>query len=140
MTAMAPDTRLTAPFWAAAAAHRLVRPVCRACGSSHFTPQWACPHCLSTDWAYERSSGRGIVYSSTVVHRGPDTSWPTPYVLVIVDLDEGWSMLSRLLPGSGGTPTDRSYAGTEVEVRFVPEDRPPHRTLPVFAPVDGSVA
>ena len=125
------DEGLTAPFWAAAAAGRLVRPVCRDCGRSHFTPKWSCPHCHSENWAYEVSAGHGTVYSSTVVHRGPDDTWPTPYVLAIVDLAEGWSMLSRLAVTDPGDT--ESFAGREVVVRFEPEGREPHRTLPVFA-------
>ena len=122
---------LTAPFWTAAAEGRLVRPVCRDCGRSHFTPKWSCPHCHSENWAYERSSGRGEVYSSTVVHRGPDDTWPTPYVLAIIDLEDGWSMLSRLV--IHGPAESESFRGRKVEVRFEGEGREPHRTLPVFA-------
>ena len=122
---------LTEPFWDAATRGVLVRPVCRKCGLSHFTPKWSCPHCLSEDWGYEPSTGRGVVYSSTVVHRGPDPTWPTPYVLVIVDMEEGWSMLSRLVVPSPGDC--ESFGGRAVEVRFEPEGREPNRTLPVFA-------
>ena len=128
---------LTAPFWAACTRGELVRPLCLACDRSFFTPRWSCPHCRSTDWEYRRSSGRGSVYSSTVVHRGPDASWPTPYVLAIVDLDEGWSMLSRLQPGAE-PDTDSAHIGNRVHVDFVPEGRPPHRTLPVFVLEDPS--
>lgn len=130
------DAGLTDPFWAAAAQGQLVRPVCRDCGRSHFTPKWSCPHCHSEHWAYEPSNGRGRIYSSTVVHRGPDATWPTPYVLVIVDLEEGWSMLSRLLVDAPGDT--ESFAGRSVQVRFQQEAVPPNRTLPVFALVGAS--
>lgn len=125
------DTGLTAPFWAAAAAGQLVRPVCHECGRSHFSPQWACPHCHSENWDYQPSTGLGQVYSSTVVHRGPDTTWATPYVLAIIDLDDGWSMLSRLVDVGDDLRT-QSFSGRRVRVRFEPEGREPNRTLPVF--------
>lgn len=128
---------LTGAFWKAAAAGRLVRPVCNACGHSFFTPRWSCPACHSEDWSYQESSGRGRVYSHTVVHRGPDTSWDVPYILAIIDLDEGWTMLSRLVGMDPVTLDPRAVAGTAVRVQFEPEQRPPHRVLPVFAPTGG---
>lgn len=122
---------LTDEFWAAAAAGRLVRPVCGSCGRSFFTPRWSCPYCRSEEWNYQESSGTGTVYSATVVERGPDETWSTPYTLAIIDLDEGWSMLSRLFNGDGPALEPLSL-GHRVSVRFVPEGREPHRTLPVF--------
>lgn len=102
-------TELTEPFWAAARRRELVRPLCSACGCSFFTPQVACPHCLSEDWSYVPSSGRGVVYSATVVHRAPFPGIETPYELAMIDLEEGWTMLSEIVGGEGrptpiGTP------------------------------------
>lgn len=132
------EVGLTDEFWSAAGQGRLLRPVCGECGRSFFTPRWSCPFCRSEDWSYQPSTGRGRVYSSTVVHRGPDESWTTPYVLAIVDLDEGWSMLSRLVLDEHTDPNCASFSGLDVAVRFVSEKRPPHRMLPVFAPASGS--
>lgn len=102
---MSEATELTAGFWSAAADRELVRPVCEDCGRSFFTPQIACPGCLSENWAYRRSSGRGVVYSSTVVHKAATPDIEVPFGLGIVDLEEGWSMLTTLLgdrvPGIG---------------------------------------
>lgn len=123
---------LTAPFWAAARDHVLVRPLCRACGTSFFTPQIACPACLSEEWSYEPSSGRGTVYSATVVHRAPLAGFDPPYQVGIVDLEEGWSMLGNLLDG----PRRPTPIGTEVEVAWIEVDA--DLTLPVFGPVDGA--
>lgn len=123
---------LTEGFWAATARQELVRPVCDACGTSFFSPRWACPGCLAEHWSYVPSTGRGTVYSHTVVFRGPDDSWAVPYVLVIVDLEEGWSMLSRLVVEDAASLVDARLGGRAVEVAFVDEDRPPHRVLPAF--------
>src|SRR5438105_14741017 len=86
--------RLTAPFWAAAAGRVLVRPVCADCGRNFFSPQIACPACLSENWSYLPSSGRGTVYSATVVHKAPSPDFDVPYRLAVVELEEGWSMLA----------------------------------------------
>ena len=90
-------TGLTAGFWAAASRRELVRPVCQDCGRNFFTPQIACPACLSENWTYETSAGRGRVYSATLVHRSPGPGFAVPFGLGIVDLDEGWSMLAALV-------------------------------------------
>jgi uncharacterized protein len=105
---------LTEPFWEAARRHELVRPVCRACGKSFFTPQIACPHCTSEEWDYRVSSGRGVVYSATLVHRAPFDGFDVPYELAIIDLAEGWSMLGNI--AGDGTPTS---IGTPVEVDWI---------------------
>ncbi|MGQ0631203.1 MAG: Zn-ribbon domain-containing OB-fold protein [Sporichthyaceae bacterium] len=115
---------LTAPFWAAARSGVLVRPVCRDCGGSFFSPQIACPQCLSENWAYERSSGRGTVYSVTVVHKAPSPEFEVPYVLAVVDLDEGWSMLANLV--------DSAPIGTPVELTWIERGE---RALPAFRAV-----
>lgn len=123
---------LTEPFWAAARERRLVRPYCPVCDRSFFTPQIACPRCLSTDWEYRESSGRGTVYSATVVHRAPYPGFTSPYHVAIVDLDEGWQMLSNVVGtdesgGAGGTPIP---IGTRVTVDWLPLDE--RIVLPVF--------
>lgn len=130
---------LTQPFWDASALGRLVRPVCKVCHHNFFTPSLACPVCLSEDWSYERSDGLGRVYSHTTIHRGPDQSWSVPYVLAIVDLQEGWSMLSRLLVAPPDDLTPGSLIGLPVKVIFVPEDRPPYRSLPAYVPLEAGV-
>ena len=117
------STALTADFWAAAARRELVRPVCRDCGRSFFTPQVACPACLSEDWVYRPSSGRGTVYSSTVVHKAPSPGFTVPFGLGVVDLEEGWSMLATLV-GDRLPPI-----GSAVEVTWIERDG---RTQPAF--------
>lgn len=119
-------TELTREFWAAAHRHVLVRPLCQACGRSFFVPQAVCTHCLSSDWAYAPSSGRGVIYSATVVRRAPYPGFDAPFHLAVVDLEEGWSMLTNVVdaadePVAIGTPV--RVAWLEVDERY---------TLPVF--------
>lgn len=121
-------SRLTEEFWAAARRHELVRPLCHACGRSFFTPQAVCTHCLSPDWSYARSSGRGVVYSSTVVHRPPFPDMAGPFHLAIVDLEEGWSMLSNVAV----EPAAPVAIGTRVRVDWLDLDG--GFVLPVFVP------
>lgn len=118
---------LTEPFWAAARERRLVRPYCPACDHSFFTPQIACPRCLSTDWEYRESSGRGVVYSATVVHRAPYPGFTSPYHVAIVDLEEGWQMLTNIVDVAGA---DSVAIGAPVTVDWLPLDE--RIVLPVF--------
>jgi uncharacterized OB-fold protein len=121
---------LTAPFWAAAGGGVLVRPVCRTCGRNFFTPQIACPSCLSEDWDYAPSSGRGTVYSATVVHKAPSAEFEVPYSLAVVDLDEGWSMLANVLPDADGRI---AAIGDAVQLTWIERAG---RTLPAFRGAD----
>lgn len=119
---------LTERFWAAARDNTLVRPVCSDCGKNFFSPQAACPRCLSESWEYVPSSGRGQVYSFTICHRAPDPAFVTPYVLAIIDLEEGWSMMSNVVSDD---PSDVRM-GMAVEVDWLPLSS--GMVLPVFVP------
>jgi uncharacterized OB-fold protein len=117
---------LTDLFWEAVGRRELVRPVCADCGRNFFTPQIACPACLSENWSYQPSDGRGRVYSATVVHKPPSPGFAVPFRLGIVDLDEGWSMLTELVGGPG----ERLPAlDTPVRVTWIERDG---RVLPAF--------
>ena len=50
--------------------------------------------CQSDNWEYVESSGEGFVYSYTVIHRTPDSQFPSPLVVADIELDEGWRMFS----------------------------------------------
>jgi uncharacterized OB-fold protein len=98
------------------------------CGENFFTPRLACPNCLSETWKWVESSGSGRIYSFTVCHRPPVPGFAVPYVLAIVELDEGWSMLTNLVECE---PADLGI-GQPVEVTSLPLTD--GLTLPVFRP------
>lgn len=65
---------------------------CRGCRSAIFYPRVLCPVCGSTSLAWEPSGGRGMVYTTTAVyHRDRD-----PHNVALVDLEEGFRMMSRI--------------------------------------------
>jgi uncharacterized OB-fold protein len=118
---------LTADFWAAARKHSLVRPVCRSCRSSFFPPLIACPHCVSEEWDYQPSNGRGTIYSCSIVHKAPSPEFEVPFPLAIVDLDgEGWGLLTTIVDSTS------PQIGDPVEVTWRESG---DRTLPAFRPV-----
>ena len=120
---------LTGEFWAGIDRGELLRPVCGRCERSFFTPQVVCPSCGHEQWSYEPSTGRGTVYSFSVVHRPPEPGFEAPYVLAIVDVAEGWSLLTWIVD----CPAPDVRIGLDVQVRFVPG--PDGALLPAFAPV-----
>lgn len=119
-------TSLTAPFWDAARRGKLVRPVCSDCARSFFVPQIACPYCHSLSWTYQDSQGHGVIASFTIVHRAPTGAHQPPYVVALVDLEEGWSMMSNIVQSA---PESVDF-GRSVTVCF--QKRDDGVVLPVF--------
>ena len=61
-----PETR---PFWEAATAGRLLIGTCKACGKPHYYPRALCPFCGNDATEWVAASGRGAVYSYSVMRR-----------------------------------------------------------------------
>jgi uncharacterized protein len=115
---------VTQPFWDGIAAGALRLQRCGACGRHVFYPRAVCPHCTSDRLEWVDASGRATIHSHTLVHRAPPGFTP-PYVIALVDLEEGVRMMTRLVDVEPGDVT----VGLEVEVAIAGE--PP---LPCFRP------
>src|SRR5262245_59371520 len=88
----------TLPFWEGLKAHELRIQRCRACSKAYFYPRNVCPHCLSGDVEWFRASGRGKLHTFVVNHTpGKNFPLPAPYVIAIVELEEGPRMLTNLI-------------------------------------------
>jgi hypothetical protein len=85
-------------FWNLAAQGVLSAQRCLDCGHLQHYPRPACGKCLSSNRTWQHLSGRGTVYSFTVVRRPftPGFDDETPFVLLDVLLDEDLRLLSRL--------------------------------------------
>jgi uncharacterized protein len=115
-------------FWQACNDHRLVLPSCVTCSHLFYYPRQMCPRCGGADLDWREVSGRGRVYSFTHVEvsfYGPMWEPDLPYTVVLVDLEEGPRMLSRLVDAQ---PTDVAV-GAEVYVKFVTVDG---QAIPMF--------
>ena len=119
-------TALSKPFWDACREGRLTVQRCQDCEAYTFIPQPCCGECLGEKLEWVESSGRGTLYSFTTVHRPQQPMFEVPYTVVIVELDEGYYMLSNLL----GVEPDDVAIGTKLEVAF--EERSDEITLPYF--------
>ena len=122
------------PFWEAAKAHRLMYQRCRLCGTQVFYPRDICPgaQCFGVgtlDWV--ESSGRGAVYSFTISYQPahPGFREDVPYVLAIIELEEGWRMNSNIVD----IDLSEIEIGMAVEVCW--DDVTAEFTLPKFRPV-----
>jgi uncharacterized protein len=113
----------TQEFWRAAAEARFLLPRCRACGQHHWHPRIMCPMCGGADLEWIQASGRGSVFSFTVMRTAAQ-----PFVLAYVQLEEGPVLLTHVID----CPFEAVHVGQAVEVRWRKTDE--GRCVPVFAP------
>jgi len=124
--------RDTGGFFAAAAEGRLVLRTCSDCGRV-LNPQMAhCRFCGSWNTGWKDSAGRGTLYSWTVVTHGVHPAYPTPYTVVLVDVDDAPG--ARLVGMIPGEPSLR--AGQPMEVWFDPAGD--GAVIPQWRPVDAA--
>ena len=118
------------PYWDAAREGRLLIKRCTACGRRHFYPRPFCPHCWSDKVEWEEASGRGTLYTFSIVRRNdlPPFGERVPYIAAIVDLDEGVRMMTNLEQCAEGD----AHIGMPVKVAFRKETE--EFTFPVFIP------
>jgi uncharacterized OB-fold protein len=124
------------PWWEAAARGELLVRRCLACGALSHHPRPFCPECWSNDVVWHPCSGRGTLYTWSVVRVNDAAAWSdrVPYVVAMVDLEEG-PRLATQLPDVD--PADLRI-GMAVEVRF--QRLAGRRPLPVFVPADPPAA
>ena len=117
-------------YWEALVRHELYFQRCSDCGTNRFPPRAVCPSCLSSATTWVRASGRGTVYSFTVTHQNqsPGFRESLPYVLAVVQLDEGPRMMTNVV----GCAPDDVKIGMAVQVEY--EDVTPEITLAKFKP------
>jgi uncharacterized OB-fold protein len=118
----------SAVFWNAAAEQRLVAQRCGGCGRLRHPPRPMCPHCSSLEIEVVPLSGRGTLYSYSVLHHPQHPAFDYPVLAALVDLDEGVRLVSSL---TGVEPAD-VHIGMALEVDF--EARDGGTSVPVFRP------
>jgi uncharacterized OB-fold protein len=121
-------TETSRPFWDAAKRHELQLQQCGGCKAFIYYPRDRCPHCLSEQLEWRPVSGKGKVYSYTTVRRASTRSFSDqPYVLAIVELDEGVRLTTNV-----EAPPESIKIGMPVMVFF--DDVTTDRTLIKFKP------
>lgn len=113
----------TEAYWQSCREHRLVVQRCEDCGHHQFYPRPLCLACESTRVGWSAVTGRGIIYSATIVRVPVTEELPPPYCLAIVELDEGPRLLTNIEELG-------ARIGQRVEVAW--RSREPLPPLPVF--------
>jgi uncharacterized protein len=111
---------VTAPFWEAAKDGRLMIGLCKDTSRHFFPPRGVSPFTLSTNVELVAASGRGMLYSWTVMRT------KEPYIPAMVELEEGPRVFTNLV--------DVQFAairiGMALRVVFKPTDGGP--PVPMF--------
>ena len=117
-------------FWEAAAREELRIPKCDGCGRLTWYPRERCRACDSTAFTWALMSGRGELFSWSVVTHPflPQFASAVPFVPALVALDEDPAV--RLVTRIVDADPDRLAVGQPVEVTFRPLE---------FKGVEGSV-
>jgi uncharacterized OB-fold protein len=84
-------------WWEATRERRLLVQRCEHCGRHQHYPRMLCIACGGTDLSFVGASGKGTVYSFTVVRRAPSAGFTPPYVIALVRLAEGPLLVTRIV-------------------------------------------
>src|ERR1700682_2594542 len=79
-------------YWDAAAQGKLLVRKCTSCGRLHHYPRTICPFCFSDKTEWIEASGKGTIYSYSVMRRAP-----VPYAMAYVTLAEGPRMVTNIV-------------------------------------------
>jgi uncharacterized OB-fold protein len=121
-------TRDTQFFWDGVKDHKLLIQRCAGCRALRHPPRPMCPRCNSLSWGTVESSGRGVVYSFAMPHHPPLPWFEQPYIVVLVELEEGIRLVSNLC----GIAPDDVTIGMPVEAFY--EHFDDGLVLPQFRP------
>ena len=118
------------PFWDGARQGRLLIQKCGSCGQNIFYPRLSCPACFSEKLDWVEASGRGSIYSYTVVYNNAPSAFvaDVPYVVAVIRLEEGVQMLSNIVE------CDHEKLACDMPVEVVFEELDEEFTLPKFRP------
>ncbi|RMG63364.1 MAG: Zn-ribbon domain-containing OB-fold protein [Calditrichaeota bacterium] len=77
--------------------YRLVGSQCPQCQNLFFPPRQVCPHCYNSELSEFVFSGKGSVYSFTVLYQTtPKFEFQIPYIVALIDLNEGPRITAQL--------------------------------------------
>jgi len=111
----------TEAYWDGIKEGKLLLKKCNSCGNTHFYPRAVCPHCMDSDTVWYQASGKGKIYSYSIMRRAK-----IPYVIAYVTLDEGITMMTNIVESD----FDAIAIDKPVEVTFRPTEG--GEALPMF--------
>jgi uncharacterized OB-fold protein len=124
----------TKPYWEGLRQKKLMLPRCTACTKAHFYPRPFCPHCGGRKIEWFQASGKGKLFTFVINHRPPPSMGKEPYVIAVIELDEGPRLMSNLV-GVAPDP-EKIRCDSPVEIEYVAVT--PEVTLPKFRLAGGA--
>lgn len=121
----------TEEFWKAAKQHKFLVQHCNDCNINIFYPRKFCPECWGSNLSWIESKGKGKLYTFTITMYGvePRFAPDLPYVLALVDLDEGIRVMTRIVN------CDHDQLQCDMPVEIVWQDINEEFNLYYFQPV-----
>ncbi len=127
-----PQTPEAKPYWDGLKEGKLMMPKCDDCGHVFFYPRIACPSCHSRNVGWMQASGKGKLFSFEIAHRSlnPAFKIEAPYILAMVELEEGPRMMSNLI----NIDPDPAVVKCDMPVEVVFEKQNDDVTIALFQP------
>jgi uncharacterized protein len=127
-----PVTPEAKPYWDGLKERKLMLPKCNDCGHAFFYPRILCPACGSRSVGWVQASGRGKLHAFGIAHQSFNKAYkvPPPYVLAMIELEEGPRLLSNLVNVTPDPRTIKCDMPVEVVFHTLTDDV----TLPLFQP------
>jgi hypothetical protein len=118
-------------FWEGAKHHKLLLQKCNRCGVINHPPYPFCGECMGEEFVWIQSSGKGKLYTFTVTKMAapPAFAEDVPYVVAMVDLEEGVRMLTNIVN------CDPASLRCDMDVEVAFDNITSEVTLPKFKPV-----
>jgi uncharacterized OB-fold protein len=129
-----PITPEARPYWDGLREGKLMLPRCHDCGHVFFYPRAVCPRCGSRAIAWTQASGRGRLHAFGIAQQSFNRAYRVkpPYVLAMIELEEGPRMLSNLV----NVEPDPQTVRCDMPVEVVFDRLTDEITLPLFQPAD----
>lgn len=109
-------TAVSEPYWQGCRDNELRLQFCPRCNQYQFYPRIVCSGCGSKELEWRQATGKGNIASFTVVRRGVSEAYTAPYVVALIDLEEGVRMMSQVMTSD---PDDGTLlVGAKVSVDF----------------------
>ena len=120
----------TRPYWEASRRGQLLIQRCDSCDEYQFYPRGICVSCFTPNIKWVQASGKGTVWTFTITrqNRAPGFAEDVPYVLALVELEEGVKMFTNIID----CPPQDVHIGMPVEVTF--RQASDQMTVPYFKP------
>jgi len=115
-------------FWEAVKRRELVFQRCGKCREWMHPPRPMCYKCKSVDLRWEKSTGKGKIYSYVTFTREVNPLYVVPFEVVLVEMDDEKPV--RMIANMLDTTPEELYIGMPVELDFY--DVSEKHTIPIF--------